>query len=66
MSIEARKSISYVLLKPVTAYMDNEVLILDQSTMTREATRMLQRYKRDDIVLTAENKKPIGININAM
>ena len=61
MSIEARKSISYVLLKPVTAYMDNEVLILDQSTMTREATRMLQRYKRDDIVVTDENKKPIGI-----
>jgi trk system potassium uptake protein TrkH len=61
MSIEARKSISYVLLKPVTTYMDNEVLILDQSTMTREATRMLQRYKRDDIVVTDENKKPIGI-----
>ena len=61
MSIEARKSISYVLLKPVTAYMDNEVLILDQSTMTRDATRMLQRYKRDDIVVTDENKKPIGI-----
>ena len=61
MSMEAKKSVSYVLLKPVTAYMDNDVLILDQTTMTRDATRMLQRYKRDDIVVTDENKKPIGI-----
>ncbi len=61
MSADPRKSVSYVLTKPVTEYMDNDVLILDQSTLTREATRMLQRYERDDIIVTAVNKKPIGI-----
>ena len=41
--------------------MDTEVLLLDQDTLTREATRILQRYERDDIIVTGKNKQPIGI-----
>ena len=38
-----------------------DVLMLDESTLTREATRMLQRYERDDIIVTANTKKAVGI-----
>jgi trk system potassium uptake protein TrkH len=41
--------------------MDTEVLLLDQDTLTREATRVLQRYERDDIIVTGKNKQPVGI-----
>jgi len=61
MSVNPSKSISYVLSKPVREYMDTEVLLLDQDTLTREATRVLQRYERDDIIVTGKNKQPIGI-----
>jgi trk system potassium uptake protein len=61
MSENPSKSVSYVLSKPVKDYMDTEVLLLDQDTLTREATRVLQRYERDDIIVTSKNKQPIGI-----
>ena len=61
MSENPSKSVSYVLSKPVKEYMDQDVLMLDESTLTREATRILQRYERDDIIVTANTKKAVGI-----
>ena len=61
MSENPSKSVSYVLSKPVKEYMDQDILMLDESTLTREATRMLQRYERDDIIVTANTKKAVGI-----
>lgn len=61
MSSESQKSVSYVLSKPVSQYMDKDVLILNQNTSTRTATRLLQRYKRDDIVVTNEKMLAVGI-----
>ena len=61
MSENPSKSVSYVLSKPVKEYMDRDVLMLDESTLTREATRILQRYERDDIIVTANTKKAVGI-----
>ncbi len=40
--------------------MDKEVLLLDKRTSTRSATRILQNYERDDIIVT-DKKSPIGI-----
>ena len=60
MSSTAEKSVSYVLAKPVSQYMDPDVLILDGETPTADATRILQRYERDDIVVTVNNE-PMGI-----
>ena len=61
MSVSPSRSVAYILTKPVSSYMDNEILILDQNTPTREAARMLQHYERDDIIVIDENKEPIGI-----
>ena len=61
MSTNTERSVSYVLSKPVSAYMNKDVLTLDQNTMTREAARMLHHYKTDDIVVFDINKQPIGI-----
>jgi len=61
MSENSSKSVSYVLSKPVKEYMDQDVLMLDEYTLTREATRILQRYERDDIIVTANEKKAVGI-----
>ena len=61
MSVNPRKSVSYVLSKPVSQFMDKDVLMLDQYTRTGEAARMLQHYERDDIVVTGSNKEPVGI-----
>ncbi len=61
MSENSSKSVSYVLSKPVKEYMDQDVLMLDESTLTREATRILQRYERDDVIVTANEKKAVGI-----
>ncbi|MGB1429600.1 MAG: potassium transporter TrkG, partial [Nitrosopumilus sp.] len=47
--------------KSVTEYMDKDVLILSQNTLTREATRMLQHYETDDIIVTNEDRVPVGI-----
>ena len=61
MSAESQKSVSYVLSKPVSQFMTKDVLILHQDTSTGSATRLLQRYERDDIVITDDHLKPVGI-----
>ena len=61
MSVEAQKSVSYVLSKPVSQFMDKDVLILHQDTSTATATRLLQRYARDDIIVTDDKMLPVGI-----
>ena len=61
MSINPEKSVSYVLNKYVSQYMNKDVLVLSEGTRTREATRMLQRYETDDIVVTDHDGVPIGI-----
>ena len=60
-SAESQRSVSYVLSKPVSDYMAKDVLILNQDTATSTATRLLQRYERDDIIVTDEQLKPVGI-----
>jgi len=61
MSAESQKSVSYILSKPVSQFMAKDVLILHQDTSTGSATRLLQRYDRDDIVVTDDHLKPVGI-----
>ncbi len=61
MSAESQKSVSYILSKPVSQFMARDVLILHQDTSTGSATRLLQRYERDDIVVTDDHLKPVGI-----
>jgi len=61
MSSNPEKAVSYILTKPVSQYMDKDVLLLNQNTLTRDATRMLQHYEADDIVVTDEHREPIGI-----
>jgi len=61
MSTNPERSISYVLTKYVTAYMNKDVLMLNQNTHTREAARLLQHHERDDIVVIDDNNKPVGI-----
>jgi trk system potassium uptake protein TrkH len=41
--------------------MDKDVLILNQGTSTATATRLLQRYEREDIVVTDDKMLPVGI-----
>lgn len=61
MSTNPERSVSYVLSKPVSSYMNKDVLLLDQNTLTREAARMLQHYETDDIIVTDKGKIPVGI-----
>ena len=61
MSTNPERAVSYVLNKYVTEYMDKDVLILPQDTLTREAARMLRHYETDDIIVTDEKKLPVGI-----
>ena len=61
MSTNPERAVSYVLSKYVTEYMDKDVLILSKHTQTREAARMLRHYEMDDIVVTDDDEKPIGI-----
>ncbi len=61
MSVEAQKSVSYVLSKPVSQFMVKDVLILHQDTSTATATRLLQRYARHDIIVTDDKMLPVGI-----
>lgn len=61
MSTNPERSVSYVLSKPVSAYMNKDVLLLEQNTLTRDAARMLQRYETDDIIVTDEARQPVGI-----
>ena len=61
MSTNPERAVSYVLTKYVTKYMDKDVLILNQNTLTREAARMLRHYETDDIVVTDDKGMPVGI-----
>ncbi|MBA4460039.1 MAG: CBS domain-containing protein, partial [Nitrosopumilaceae archaeon] len=61
MSTNPEKAISYILTKSVSLYMDKDVLLLNQNTLTRDAARMLQHYEADDIIVTDGNRDPIGI-----
>ncbi|HET6518017.1 MAG TPA: potassium transporter TrkG [Nitrosopumilaceae archaeon] len=61
MSVNPSKSVAYVLSKPVKMYMDKDVVMLGQFTRTRDAARILRHYERDDIVVSDENKNPVGI-----
>lgn len=61
MSNAPERSVSYVLTRSVSTYMNTDVLMLEQNTPTREAARMLQHYERDDIIVTDLYKKPVGI-----
>jgi len=47
--------------KPVSEFMDKDVLLLNENTLTRDAARMLQHYETDDIVVTNELREPVGI-----
>ncbi len=60
MSASPERSVSYVLSKSVSQYMERDILMLDRKTSTRAATRILQHYEHDDIIVT-EDKKPVGI-----
>lgn len=61
MSSAPERSVSYVLTRSVSTYMDTDVLMLKQDTSTREAARILQHYERDDIIVTDAYNKPVGI-----
>jgi trk system potassium uptake protein TrkH len=61
LSTNPEKAVSYILTKPVSEYMDKDVLLLNQNTLTRNAARMLQHYETDDIIVTDEKRNPIGI-----
>lgn len=60
MSENPERSVMYVLSKPVSKYMDHDVLMLDQNTPTSEAARAMQHRERDDIIVTS-NGKYVGI-----
>ena len=61
MSTNPERAVSYVLSKYVTEYMDKDVLLLSETTRTREAARMLRHYETDDIIVTDNKKFPVGI-----
>jgi trk system potassium uptake protein TrkH len=61
MSTNPEKAVSYILTKPVSQYMDKDVLLLNQDIRTRVAAKMLHHYETDDIIVTDENRNPIGI-----
>ncbi len=61
MSTAPERSISYVLSKPVSKYMQKDILVLDEETKTRAATRILQHYEHDDIIVINREKIPVGI-----
>ncbi len=61
MSTNPERAVSYVLTKPVSQYMTKDVLVLNHKTPTTDATRVLQHYERDDIIVTDDSNQPIGI-----
>ena len=61
MSTNPERSVSYVLSKYVTRYMDKDVLLLGEDTQTGEAARMLRHYETDDIIVTDKAGLPVGI-----
>ena len=64
MSSNPEKAVSYVLLKYVTEYMDNDVLMLDLKTKTVDAATLLRKYSSDDIIVIDDKKFPVGIVTN--
>jgi trk/ktr system potassium uptake protein len=61
MSTAPERSINYVLSKSVQRYMQKDLLVLDEDITTRTATRILQHYERDDIIVINSEKIPVGI-----
>ena len=61
MSSESQKSVSYVMTKSVSTHMEDDVLKLPSFTPTQQAVTELQRYERDDIIVTDASGKAIGI-----
>ena len=60
MSGNQAKSVQYILSKPVSRYMDSEIVTMDRKTPTHEAASRLQKTQRDDIVVT-DGGTPVGI-----
>ena len=60
-SSESQKSVSYVMTKSVSTHMEDDVLKLPSFTPTQQAVTELQRYERDDIIVTDASGKAIGI-----
>lgn len=61
MSSSPEKSVSYVINKPVSRYMDEDVLVLDGQTRLSVASRIMQRLEQDDIIVTDDRGDPVGI-----
>jgi len=61
MSSNPKLSISYILRKPVSEYMEDDVITLNENADTSVATSMLQRYNKTDIVIINKNRIPVGI-----
>lgn len=61
MASRTELSVSYILARPISQYMVQDILILNQEVSTSYATSLLHRYERDEIIVVDENKKPIGI-----
>ena len=61
MSSDPKLSVSYILQKPVSDYMYDDILSLNEKTSTANAASLLHRYERDDIIVVDAKKRPIGI-----
>lgn len=60
MSANPSKAVSYVNAKPVTDYMDKDVLVLKEETPAKAAARMLGT-ERDEIVVVDRDGVPSGM-----
>jgi len=60
LSDNPQRSVSYVLAKPVSRYVERDILLLDENTITADAARMMQHRERDDIIVTS-NGDAVGI-----
>ena len=61
MSSDPKLSVSYILQKPVSDYMYDDILSLNEKTSTANAASLLHRYERDDIIVVDAKNRPIGI-----
>lgn len=60
MSENPQISVSYILSRPVSKYIERDILLLDENTITADAAKMMQHRERDDIIVT-RNGNAIGI-----
>ncbi|ABK77541.1 Trk-type K transport system, membrane component [Cenarchaeum symbiosum A] len=60
MSTEPQRAVKYVMGRPVSVYMKNDVLVLPRGMLTRRAASMMQSSEHDDVVVT-EGGVPVGI-----